>query len=746
MARVVSATTVTRRGQIARVVGWSMFAVLVIVSIVVTALELPDALESALTNGLVYLLPILLAAVCSSVLAARTSGGERSFWALLAVASVLLLVSESYRTWYVTAVDPRGPQLPAPFELLQALAVVLFLSVFVAMTTFGNARLVTRARSSLDVVAAMIVAAAAAYEFWTLPLLETVPGGGWRVAAIAAVYPVTGATLVLLSIAVAIGWKEERWQPWERLIAISLTLYGLGLFAFPLWYQQLLLAENPLEPSWFSIVLGFGYYLLFMACLYRLTSTSTISGEPWSIPRPSLSWFTVVYPVAIALTLPFLGWGALRHTADSSGLPLTIAAFGLAAVLIIRSWVSALERAYHRELAITDPVSGAYNHRYLHESLADDLLRASTTRKPLAVVVIDIDDFKSINNLHGHDAGDALLRRLAELVQSSFGLTSRVFRFGSDEFVAIVRDVDAEQATEIARSMRQPVREIILGGTPVSLSTGIAMYPIHGTNGEQLLTRATAAQQLAKVADADDIVVYDERVVGAVDPFERLARAKQLSRRATVRTLAAAVDARDSDTRNHSENVAELATALAQVLGMSQQQIRVVELASRLHDIGKIGVRDEVLLKSDPLTTEDRLHIEEHPLLGVRILQPAHLDEILPAVRHHHENWDGTGYPAGLRGPQIPLEARVLSVCDAFEAMTATRSYRTSLSVSDALLEIERNAGTQFDPDVASAFARMVTHLHGYAARDRAERLGHDARVAHADDRSEPQKRPLQPR
>jgi HD-GYP domain-containing protein (c-di-GMP phosphodiesterase class II) len=205
-----------------------------------------------------------------------------------------------------------------------------------------------------------------------------------------------------------------------------------------------------------------------------------------------------------------------------------------------------------------------------------------------------------------------------------------------------------------------------------------------------------------------------------VDPVERLARARRRSHRATVRALAAVVDARDPATKHHSENVAELAMSLAQVLGLTESQVRIVELASQMHDVGKIGIRDDVLLKPSALTAEERVHVEEHPTLGERILMPAQLDEILPAVRHHHERWDGTGYPDRLRGIEIPIEARLLSVCDAFEAMTTTRTYRVGLSLEEAVAEIEACAGTQFDPDVAAAFARMVTKLQGPVAGDTA--------------------------
>lgn len=707
-----------------RAAGWALFGVLTAAWATLWLTELPVEAELVIGTFLIYLTPMALTLMGAWALVLYSRGAEQFFWGLLALATACLLGAEVYWAWYVTAVYPRGPQLPARFEILQATAAMLFLAMVTTRTTLSRTASVTRIRFYLDVAGAMVVAAAAAYWFVTLGLFADVVRGGWEVSAVAAVYLVTGATFLIVSGVAVVGGKGSQWRSWERLIVAALTIYGIGLLGFPFWYRTLLITDTPLALDWFSVVLGFGYYLLFMSIVHRATADSKpVALEVWHIPRLRRWWIPVLYPVGLSVALPMLGWLALQVGGEPFGTSIVLAAFVLAAILILRSWLTAVERARHRELAITDPVSGAYNHRYLHERLNADLLRAATARQTLAVIVVDIDDFKGINNLHGHLSGDDVLRSVAESLQSVFGLTSRVFRFGSDEFVVVIPGVDVDQAKDHALLAHHRVaREISLLGTPVGLSTGIALFPVHGSEGAQLLSRALAAQQLAKVAGADDVVVYDERVVGAIDPFERLERARKRSHRATVATLAAAVDARDSDTLHHSENVAELAVALAQVLGMSEQGLNVVSLASRLHDIGKIGVRDDVLLKTDALDAEERAHVEEHPVLGERILAPAQLDEILPAVRHHHERWDGTGYPDGLRGPQIPLEARILSVCDTFEAMTSTRTYRTALSVPEALIEIELGAGSQFDPDVAAAFTRMVTNLHGYTGRDGAPR------------------------
>ena len=215
------------------------------------------------------------------------------------------------------------------------------------------------------------------------------------------------------------------------------------------------------------------------------------------------------------------------------------------------------------------------------------------------------------------------------------------------------------------------------------------------------------------------MVVFDADVVDAADPLVRLERARKQSHRAKLRALASAVDARDADTRFHSATVNEIVSAFALVLELSDEQTRVLETAALVHDVGKIGVPDDVLLKPARLSAAERAMIEEHPALGERLLRPADMPEILQSVRHHHERWDGTGYPDGLVGEQIPFEARVLAICDAFDAMTNTRRYRPALSTAQALAEIERCSGGQFDPTLGLAFSRMVVRMHGRALSKR---------------------------
>lgn len=712
--------TALQRRRIVRRAGWLGFAGILLLGEMVIVSDVPPQWRQAGIDAITYLLPILLALVAAIIAALRTQDLERRVWVLMAVASGLLMASETYICFYIDFVDWRGPQLPASFELLQAGAVLAILSIFWTMTSFGDTPLSGRARIVVDILCAFLVALAATYWWLMLPLYGSIPGAGWPAAAVTAVYPIVGVFLLGGTVLMLLGGRRFRWRGWERLLATAFGLYGVGLIFEPQWYAANLKAPFPAEGGLLSAMFGFGYYLLFMALVYRLTAPAKEAGvERWPLPRPKSEWLAIAYPSVVACALPFMALASLRVGHEPEGGFIVWLTVALGVGLIARTWLSDRERSRLRDRAITDPISGAFNFRYLHERLAEQLTEAKISAAEPSLVVFDIDDFSRINAMWGHDTGDQLLRRIAELIGMHLEPHMNVYRVGGDEF-ALLLNLPFEQAVAFAKHVqaRIALTQILANGS-VSVSAGIAVYPRHGQDVEQLLAHAHAAQQLSRMADTGDPVVYDDEVVGSVDPIERLARARRRAHRATVRTLASAVDARDPAMRNHSENVAELATSLATVLGMPTDQIRIVRMAAQMHDVGKIGIRDEVLQKAeDSLTADERRHVEEHPALGERILAPAQLDAILPAVRHHHERWDGTGYPDGLRGPQIPVGARILAVCDVFDAMTSARPFRQPIPLAQALREVENAAGTQFDPEVAATFVRMVGHLRSPVATD----------------------------
>ncbi len=703
----------TRTGRRIRIAGWLAFIGLVAVGEAVMLSPLAAPERQLATDIVTYLTPIALALIASSHLAFSEHGVERRLWGLVALASAFLLCSETYITWYFYAVDWRGPQLPAPFELLQLGAMFAFLGIIEMMTAFGETPLVTRARVHVDVAAAVVVAVAWTYWRIMLPLIGPVPGGGWPAAAVTALYPVVGVLLLASVGFMVFAWRTYRWRSWERLLVGALAFYGVGLLFEPIWYSEMLKSPYPSEGGILSNLFGLGFYLLFMTIVYRATSSSeTAAAERWPVPQFRTVWLPTVYPVVIACALPAMGLASLRVGHLPEGIVVVVLTAALGILLVARAWLSSLERIHLHGLAITDPVSGAFNHRYLHERLAEELARAGSRDGVLGVVVFDIDDFGHLNHVWGHERGDAVLRGVAEQVEAHGGTQTTVYRIGSDEFAVLCVGATESEVIEHARRTQARVRSApLLPVSAVSMSAGIAFHPRHGADVDQLVAHALAAQQIARASDSAGPVVYDDEVVGSIDPAERLARARRRSHRAVVRALAQAVDERYSYTKEHSENVAQLAVSVSQVLGLSDEAVRAVGLAAHVHDLGKIGVRDEVLLKEGPLSPDERRAMEEHPVLGERILAPTELEEVLPLVRHHHERWDGAGYPDGLRGPQIPVGARILAVCDAFEAMTAARPYRGPRTFEAAVREIEEGAGSQFDPEVAGAFVRMVTHL-----------------------------------
>jgi diguanylate cyclase (GGDEF)-like protein len=377
--------------------------------------------------------------------------------------------------------------------------------------------------------------------------------------------------------------------------------------------------------------------------------------------------------------------------------------------------ISLYQRSTYRELramrlALTDPLTGLGNHRHFHERLQRELVAAEDEDLPLSLCLIDVDDFKRINDAYGHPTGDRVLAEVAARLRQG----GEAFRLGGDEFAVLLPDHDEEAALATATSIVDRLRTTELPESEgVTVSAGVATFPVQGVGRDELIRLADSALYWAKEHGKNRVRIYRPEVVELAE-LKKLARgADRAARFRAAASLARAVDARDVYDGSHSERVAELAARVAERIGLPRDQIELTRLAASLHDLGKLAVPEEILRKPGPLTDAERLVLERHPQIGHRMLESLGVDPVADWVLHHHERWDGDGYPERLEGDEIPLGARIIFVADAFDAMTNDRVYRRKLTVGAALAELESCSGTQFDPE---AVAALVSEMSPIAA------------------------------
>ena len=440
-------------------------------------------------------------------------------------------------------------------------------------------------------------------------------------------------------------------------------------------------------------------------------------------------------------------------------------------LLLLRTLADLIAGALHnaltfqkaQEQAITDGLTGVKTHRFFMEALSAEWKRSTRAGRAFALVLMDLDRFKFVNDFYGHLEGDLVLQRVGQILEANCRRSDVVSRYGGDEFVILMPETNMEHARQLASKLRGWVAsDPLLREKNISASFGIACYPLHGSSPQELIQVADASMYLSKHQGGNAVSTADhfdpneakkwkrdvlEAYLGVTlkrlfstgpDAFEEIyARLKQFTESLaateitsgngtpvegsqslpqavldTVTSLAFAIDAKDHYTQGHSQKVSAYAALIAEGLNMSDTEVEEIRLGGVLHDIGKVAIPENILNKSGPLNPEEWEIMKSHVTYGAKILEPLEpLVRVREMVQHHHEYFDGSGYPHALSGENIPLGARIVAVADAYDTITSDRTYKKGRSSKEALLELERCANAQFDGKIVELFVRTMRTL-----------------------------------
>lgn len=396
--------------------------------------------------------------------------------------------------------------------------------------------------------------------------------------------------------------------------------------------------------------------------------------------------------------------------------------------------------------ATTDGLTGLFNHRTGQEKLAEQLRLAERYRRNLSVIMFDVDHFKSINDKYGHPAGDSVLKSVAKLIQRDCRDVDVPVRYGGEEFLLILPEVNSEGAAVVAERIRKNLEQEVIHHDDVEVSVtasmGIASFPEHAKSQQQLLDLADKSLYLSKRLGRNQVHLANDLANKENPPTQSPATAittKEVAEKIKneptfvapripkaleekeelvpevvemVKALATTLYSKSNYNKVHHLETARLSELLARVMGMSKQEVEQIRVAGLLHDVGTLSMPADLLAKEGKFTPEERRIINQHPVLGAELLRPVRaLKDICEILENHHERWDGTGYPRGLKGEDIPLAARIVAIVDSYHAMISDRPYRPAMTQDHAMEVLKAGAGSQWDPFLVDIFLAVLNNL-----------------------------------
>ena len=363
-----------------------------------------------------------------------------------------------------------------------------------------------------------------------------------------------------------------------------------------------------------------------------------------------------------------------------------------------------------KELANVDELTGLYNHRYFQEFLQRSMYDADVNNSSVSLLFMDIDYFKNFNDINGHQAGDLVLKQLGQILKKCIRETDVIARYGGEEFAVILPSTTEDVAIKVGERIRQAVQNTYLKGQEnqpdknITISIGVSSYPKRASNKHQFINTADDALYRAKSFNKNRVESYHSVLDGICKHIE--------VKEDTVKSLKAfinMINIKDRYTYGHTERVVIYTKWFAEYLNLDDEQKMQLQVAAYLHDIGKLEIPENVLNKKERLTDDEFQMFRDHPEAGVDLIK--HIDQFesfIPIIKHHHERYDGRGYPGGLKGENIPYLARVVTIADSFDAMTSNRPYNVRKTHEKGIQELRAHAGTQFDPILVEKFIDML--------------------------------------
>jgi len=382
-------------------------------------------------------------------------------------------------------------------------------------------------------------------------------------------------------------------------------------------------------------------------------------------------------------------------------------------IKIAEQTVCTLERMNYlkklEECTIRDGLTGLYSRIYFLNRSKEEMMRAHRKEEHVSFLFCDIDKFKNCNKIEGYTEGDRLLCNTAIAIKSSLRKEDTLCRYGGDEFIILLPNTDSSQAKRIAKRVHrsfvkavEPKKHAIL----INLSIGIATYPDHGTSLEDILEKADRSMAFAKYSSTDDkIFIWNQWKT----KNNELCLHEEDLLPEIVQALAKTVNLKDGYTSEHSKRVSKMASIFAKEIGLGEKSLRIIKKAALLYDIGKLIIPDHILNKPAPLNEEEWEIIKRNAKNSSRILKYIKgLENIIPTIREIRETWNGKGYPKGLSGDQISIEARLIALVDTYQALISTRPYRKKLEKEEAIKELVNEAGKKFDPKLVQKFVQII--------------------------------------